>query len=263
MSYNNNRSQGNDRLKDYIEVNVRIQKFYEKYPDGSIQTEIVSWENNIVVMKAYAYRTPEDPRPATGHAYEVEGSSQVNRTSALENCETSAVGRALALLGFEIKKSVASREEVANAIHQQENGNRQPHVDNTNQSLHQQTYSEHEQIPGTDGVLVEHPDEEPTDKVKALWKLLKKVNPDGCHAHFNKQRKIGFSPEQIERELARRIKMPASIGEIWAQMYIDDKKMLDHGPVWYIEKRLSGMSDDEIESGLANAIANKAAKAGA
>jgi hypothetical protein len=113
------------KLKDYVEVNVRIQKFYEKYPEGSIQTEIVSWENGVIVMKAYAYRTPDDPKPATGHAYEKEGSSQVNRTSALENCETSAVGRALANAGFEIKKSVASKEEVENAIHQQEQLNKQ------------------------------------------------------------------------------------------------------------------------------------------
>jgi hypothetical protein len=116
----NQQNNFNNRLKDYVEVNVRIQKFYEKYPDGSIQTEIVSWEDGVIVMKAYAFRTPDDPRPATGHAYEKEGSTQVNRTSALENCETSAVGRALALLGFEIKKSVASKEEVENAIHQQE-----------------------------------------------------------------------------------------------------------------------------------------------
>lgn len=109
----------NNRLKDYVEVKVRIQKFYEKYPQGSIQTEIVRWADGVVVMKAFAYRTPEDARPATGHAYEIEGSTQVNCTSALENCETSAVGRALALLGFEIKKSVASKEEVENAIHQQ------------------------------------------------------------------------------------------------------------------------------------------------
>lgn len=113
-----------DRLKDYVEVNVRIQKFYEKFPDGSIQTEIVSWENGVIVMKAYAYRHPEDPRPATGHAYEKEGSTPVNRTSVLENCETSAVGRALAMLGFEIKKAVASKEEVENALRQQE----QPHL---------------------------------------------------------------------------------------------------------------------------------------
>ena len=102
-------------LKDYVEVNQRIIKFYEKYPTGRILTEILSWEGERVVMKATAYRDETDTIGATGHAYEKEGSSFINKTSALENCETSAVGRALALLGFEVKKSVASYEEVANA----------------------------------------------------------------------------------------------------------------------------------------------------
>lgn len=109
-----------DGLKDYIEVNQRIMKFYEKYPNGRIITEIVSWENKTVVMRATAYRNSDDIIGATGHAYEKEDSTFINKTSALENCETSCVGRALALLGFEIKKSIASKEEVANAMHQQE-----------------------------------------------------------------------------------------------------------------------------------------------
>lgn len=102
-------------LKDYIEVNVRIMKFYEKYPEGRIITEIVKWENETIVMKATTYRGSDNVIASTGYAYEKEGSSFINKTSALENCETSAVGRALAILGFEIKKSVASYEEVANA----------------------------------------------------------------------------------------------------------------------------------------------------
>ena len=107
-------------LKDYVEVNVRIMKFYEKYPEGRIITEIVKWENEVIVMKATTYRDNQDIPASTGYAYEKEGSSFINKTSALENCETSAVGRALAILGFEIKKSVASREEVANAQLQQQ-----------------------------------------------------------------------------------------------------------------------------------------------
>lgn len=103
-------------LQDYVEVNVRIEKFYEKFPNGRILTDLISWENGVVVMKATVYRDSESDKPsATGHAYEKEGSSFINKTSALENCETSAVGRALAILGFEIKKSVASKEEVENA----------------------------------------------------------------------------------------------------------------------------------------------------
>lgn len=107
-------------LNDYVQVNERIEKFYEKYPEGSIQTEIITNENGMVIFKAYAYRNNEDTKPATGHAMEKEGSSYINKTSHIENCETSAVGRALAMLGFEIKKSVASKEEVENARLQQE-----------------------------------------------------------------------------------------------------------------------------------------------
>lgn len=107
---------GNFDLADYIQVNERIEAFYKKYPEGSIQTEIVLNENSQVIFKAYAYKDKEDTRPATGHAMEKEGSTFINKTSHIENCETSAVGRALAMLGFEIKKSVASREEVANAV---------------------------------------------------------------------------------------------------------------------------------------------------
>ena len=106
-------------LKDYVEVNVRIMKFYEKYPEGRILTEIVKWEDGVIVMKATTYRDNSDVPASTGYAYEKEGSSFINKTSALENCETSAVGRALAILGFEIKKSVASKEEVLNAQLQQ------------------------------------------------------------------------------------------------------------------------------------------------
>lgn len=107
-------------LNDYVQVNERIEKFYEKYPEGSIQTEMILNENGMVIFKAYAYRNQEDIKPATGHAMEKEGSTYINKTSHIENCETSAVGRALAMLGFEIKKSVASREEVENAKLQQE-----------------------------------------------------------------------------------------------------------------------------------------------
>lgn len=128
MSYNNNNNYNKNNnggkagaLADYITVNERIIEFYKKYPDGRILTDIVSWENGIIIMKSTVYRNFEDEKAlAVGHAYEKEDASFINKTSALENCETSAVGRALALAGFEIKKSIASKEEVANAIHQQQ-----------------------------------------------------------------------------------------------------------------------------------------------
>lgn len=107
-------------IDDYVTVNTRIEKFYEQYPTGSIQTELISLQNGICIFKAYAYRDKEDTKPCVGHAYEKEGSTFINKTSYIENCETSAVGRALAMMGFEIKKSIASKEEVENAKLQQE-----------------------------------------------------------------------------------------------------------------------------------------------
>lgn len=110
-----------DSLKDYIQVNDRIIKFYEKYPEGRIVTSIISWTEGRIVMQATIYKDHMTDKPISiGHAYEQEGSTFINKTSALENCETSAVGRALALAGFEIKKSVASKEEVENASAKQE-----------------------------------------------------------------------------------------------------------------------------------------------
>ena len=109
-----------DFLDGYVEVNVRIDQFWEKYPDGRISTTLLKWEDGVVMMRADIYKHLEDERPAaTGHAYEKEGSTYINKTSAVENCETSAVGRALGIMGFEIKKAVASREEVQNAQAQQ------------------------------------------------------------------------------------------------------------------------------------------------
>jgi hypothetical protein len=111
---------GNFNPNEYATVNERIAKFKAEYPEGSIQTEIVKYENGLIVVKAYAFRDREDIHPSTGHAQEVEGSSYINKTSALENCETSAVGRALAFLGFEVKKAIASREEVEKARRREE-----------------------------------------------------------------------------------------------------------------------------------------------
>ena len=107
------------RGKQYAEVNQRIKAFRMLCPNGCISTEILSNEDGIVVMKAYV--SNEDGKLiGTGTAYEKEGSSNINKTSYIENCETSAVGRALAMCGLGIDLSVASYEEVANAIEQQE-----------------------------------------------------------------------------------------------------------------------------------------------
>ena len=107
--------------KDYAEVNQRIKAFRMVYPQGIIETEMLSNENGICVFKAsVGYREDgEIYKLATGTAYEKEDSSFINKTSYIENCETSAIGRALGIAGFGIDVSVASAEEVQNAINNQ------------------------------------------------------------------------------------------------------------------------------------------------
>ncbi len=114
----------------YTEVNQRIKAFRMLYPEGTIETEMLSNEKGICVFKAsiYAnYTILEDGNVrttkvvlGTGHAYEKENSTFINKTSYIENCETSAVGRALAMCGIGIDKSIASAEEVINAVNNQE-----------------------------------------------------------------------------------------------------------------------------------------------
>lgn len=109
--------------KNYIEVNERIKAFRMLYPDGFIDTQMLSNENGVCIFKAQVGYYGEDNCInwlGVGHAYEKEGSTFINKTSYIENCETSAVGRALGMAGFGIDTSVASAEEVQNAIIQQE-----------------------------------------------------------------------------------------------------------------------------------------------
>jgi hypothetical protein len=108
--------------KQYAGVNGRINAFRRLYPQGFISTEIVSMEAGVVVMKATCgyYENGQAVILGTGLAYEREGSSNINKTSYIENCETSAVGRALGMAGLGINTAVASSEEVENAIKQQE-----------------------------------------------------------------------------------------------------------------------------------------------
>lgn len=105
----------NIKGKEYAEVNQRIKAFRMVHPNGAITTDIVSLENGIVLMKASI--TDDDGKLiATGYAQEKESASLVNKTSYIENCETSAVGRALGMCGFGIDTRVASAEEVQNAM---------------------------------------------------------------------------------------------------------------------------------------------------
>ena len=101
---------------DYETVDDRLHKFWDAHPDGRIFTELVAHTDTQFIVKAYAYRDVDSEMPAaTGYAEERVGSSTVNKTSALENCETSAIGRALANLGLSPKGSRPSREEMTKA----------------------------------------------------------------------------------------------------------------------------------------------------
>lgn len=107
--------------KDYVQVTERIKAFRAICPNGRIETKIVNLENGIVTMVAEV-RDDEEKLLATGFAQEKESSSYINKTSYIENCETSAVGRALGFAGIGIDASMASADEVANAIINQDKG---------------------------------------------------------------------------------------------------------------------------------------------
>lgn len=90
-------------LNNYVEVKDRIAEFYNDYPLGSIRTYLVSREDKEVVFEARVYRTPDEAVAGiytSGFARELEGDGMVNKTSHVENCETSAIGRALANLDY-------------------------------------------------------------------------------------------------------------------------------------------------------------------
>ena len=103
--------------KPYVMANERIKHFRENYPDGAILTDLISDVDGKCIFKAEII--VDDKCVATGYAYENENSTFINKTSYIENCETSAVGRALGIFGIGIDDSVASFEEVANAISNQ------------------------------------------------------------------------------------------------------------------------------------------------
>lgn len=104
--------------KDYVLVNERVKAFRMLYPNGRIDTELLSCSDGVCVFKATVY-DDEGRQLGSGHAYEKESSSYINKTSYIENCETSAVGRALGFVGLGIDTSIASYEEVKNAVSQQ------------------------------------------------------------------------------------------------------------------------------------------------
>lgn len=104
--------------KAYVEVNERIKYFRENYKGWSLESDLLSLDNGVCVIKA-TIRDENGIVKANGLAYEKENSTFINKTSYIENCETSAWGRALGNLGIGIDTSIASAEEVINAVNNQ------------------------------------------------------------------------------------------------------------------------------------------------
>lgn len=117
----------NIKGKEYVEVNERIKYFREKYKNWSLTSKIISLKEGVCVIRA-VIRDENGVVKATGLAYEKESSSFINKTSYIENCETSAWGRALGNLGIGIDASIASADEVQNAQRNQEDA---PKVNNS------------------------------------------------------------------------------------------------------------------------------------
>lgn len=100
-------------LENYEPVEQRLDSWWQKYPNGRVETRVLEKTETSILILANIYRDAQDTYPmATGIAEEIKGSSPVNRVSWVENCETSAIGRALANANFAAKGKRPSREEM-------------------------------------------------------------------------------------------------------------------------------------------------------
>ena len=106
--------------KQYAQVHERVQAFHADHQNGAITTEMLRMGDGECVFRAVVVPDVEKPESCfTGHAHELQNASQINKTSYVENCETSAIGRALASAGYGTDAAFASANEVQQAIGQQ------------------------------------------------------------------------------------------------------------------------------------------------
>ena len=126
----------NIRGKQYVEVNERIKFFRQEdqYKNWAIHTDFPLLDSDQALCKC-TITTADGAVVAQGHAHETRSSSNINKTSYVENCETSAVGRALAMLGIGIDTSIASANEVEEAIAKQQEMVDNPKVQKLSKAL--------------------------------------------------------------------------------------------------------------------------------
>lgn len=118
-----NKKTGKKDTKDYVDVAQRVKAFRRLYPQGFIKTDFVRLEGGFCVMRATAGFYNDEGTAvliATGTAQESQDANMINKTSYIENCETSAIGRALGMAGIGIDGGIASADEMQNALKQQE-----------------------------------------------------------------------------------------------------------------------------------------------
>lgn len=115
-----NKDTGKIEKKGYAEVHQRIKAFRMVYPQGDIETTILTDENGICKIRADIYDDNNRHLSSATAQENIKSNSFINTYNAIENCETSAVGRALGFAGFGIDTSIASAEEVQNAIIKQD-----------------------------------------------------------------------------------------------------------------------------------------------
>jgi hypothetical protein len=186
-------------LEDYETVEERLVKFWKDHPDGQIHTVLLDSANGRYIVHASIYRTEADARPwTTGLAEETVSARGVNSTSALENAETSAIGRCLASAGYATKGKRPSREEMTKVAAIQKTQN----VIAETKAKMAQTATEYVPVPKEDDPWTIK-DAAPVQTMEGAVDLLKQElgargegdipNCTGCHDHKPMSWKTGIS----------------------------------------------------------------------
>jgi len=159
--------------KGYALVASRVSAFRAICPRGRITTDILSMENGTVTMKATIF-DDDDRELSNGYAQEKEGASYINKTSYIENCETSAIGRALGNLGIGSDENISSAEELANAVLNQ-NEDKKPKRQQKNKSEEQLN---EEMINSVSPDLIPDPTRTPEYRAKRIREEIARTGVD-------------------------------------------------------------------------------------